>query len=98
MTGGNTVTVNTVLWYSTPIAIERSPTAFVVVQHSLWGDPRFADAGDYHIGPGSAAIDTGVETGVTSDIDGEVRPRGRPDIGADEGGMAVLLPLVLKEF
>jgi uncharacterized repeat protein (TIGR01451 family) len=54
---------------------------------NIWGDPAFVDpdAGDYHIGPGSAAIDTGVDAGVTVDIDGESRPVGEGyDIGADE--------------
>jgi hypothetical protein len=43
------------------------------------------DSGDYHIGPGSAAIDAGVDAGVTTDIDGEARPFGAGyDLGADE--------------
>jgi uncharacterized repeat protein (TIGR01451 family) len=43
------------------------------------------DNGDYHIGPGSAAIDAGVDAGVTTDIDGQARPSGLgPDLGADE--------------
>jgi parallel beta-helix repeat protein len=54
---------------------------------NLWGDPAFVDhdAGDYHISPGSAAIDVGVDAGVNDDIDGEPRPAGHGyDIGADE--------------
>jgi uncharacterized repeat protein (TIGR01451 family) len=54
---------------------------------NVWGDPAFVDpdAGDYHIAPGSAAIDAGVDAGVTTDIDGEPRPMGTGfDIGADE--------------
>ena len=45
---------------------------------NLWGDPAFVDpdAGDYHIRFGSAAIDAGVDAGVTQDIDGERRPMG----------------------
>ena len=42
-----------------------------------------ADRGDYHIGRGSAAIDRGVNAGVTTDKDG--RPRdAKPDLGAYE--------------
>jgi hypothetical protein len=51
------------------------------------GDPKFVNpaAGDYHIGPDSAAIDAGVNANVTDDIDGGPRPVGIGyDIGADE--------------
>jgi len=49
----------------------------------LAGDPTL-DA-TYHLQGGSAAIDAGVDAGVTTDIDGEVRPWGAGyDIGADE--------------
>jgi uncharacterized repeat protein (TIGR01451 family) len=54
---------------------------------NLWGDPSFLnpDYRDYHIGSDSAAIDVGVDAGVTVDIDGEPRPAGTGyDIGADE--------------
>ena len=54
---------------------------------NIRGDPAFADpdAGDYHIGPGSAAVDSGITAGVTTDIDGDPRPMGAGyDIGADE--------------
>ena len=46
---------------------------------------------DYHLAPGSDAIDAGIDTGaaywgeVIDDIDGEARPKGSGyDIGADE--------------
>jgi len=51
------------------------------------GDPKFVNpaARDYHIGVGSAAFDAGVDSGVTADVDGDVRPMGhQPDVGADE--------------
>ena len=52
----------------------------------IWGNPDFVypDAGDYHIGPDSDAIDQGVDAGVTNDIDHHPRPYQEPDIGADE--------------
>lgn len=56
-------------------------------QDDYHGDPAFVDAaaGDYHIGPGSAARDRGVEVGVFVDFEGDGRPRGGGyDIGADE--------------
>jgi predicted outer membrane repeat protein len=55
--------------------------------HHPTGDPKFVDPakGDYHLSPGSAAIDAGANVGVSTDIDGEMRPNGAaPDLGADE--------------
>jgi uncharacterized repeat protein (TIGR01451 family) len=84
VTGGNTVTVNGVLWYDTPINISQAVTAIVTVQNQREGDPAFAPDG-YHLTAGSAAIDKGVDAGVTTDIDGESRPAGEGyDLGADE--------------
>ena len=54
---------------------------------NVWGDPAFvaAWAGDYHIGPGSAALNAGIDVGVKEDIDGQARPDWCfPDAGADE--------------
>ncbi len=61
------------------------------------GSPAFAADG-YHLRPGSAAIDTGVDAGVTTDIDGDPRPSGTGyDIGADEAQLQqVYLPLMLR--
>lgn len=65
------------------------------------GNPAFAADG-YHLGPGSSAIDRGVNAGVFTDIDGDVRPEGCFfDIGADEfftglGCQVIHLPLVLR--
>ena len=66
---------------------------------NIWGDPAFIapNVYDYHIGPDSAAIDAGVASPVTSDIDGERRPIGAGfDIGADEYVKYVYLPVVSK--
>jgi hypothetical protein len=65
----------------------------------LHGNPAFVDPaeGDYHIGPGSAAIDAAVDVGETHDLDGDERPIGSaPDIGADEAWLFTALPLVLR--
>ncbi|RCK73791.1 MAG: Fibronectin type III domain protein [Anaerolineae bacterium] len=67
---------------------------------NLWKDPAFLDPnnGNYHLSLSSPAIDAGVLTDLTSDIDGGVRPTGSGfDIGADEIA-AIYLPLVLKLF
>jgi len=68
----------------------------------VYGDPAFIDlgGGGYHLGPGSAAIDAGVETGESADIDGDPRPIGSaPEIGADETQwQQVFLPLALRNY
>lgn len=71
--------------------------------NNLWGNPDFVDpdAGDYHIGPNSDAIDQGVDAGVTNDIDFHPRPYQAPDIGADEywppGALKfIYLPLIMR--
>jgi hypothetical protein len=63
------------------------------------GDPAFVNPalGDYHIGRGSAAIDTAVDAGVNEDIDGQPRPIfAGYDVGADEYPRRAFLPLVLR--
>lgn len=65
----------------------------------LFGDPAFAnpEAGDYHLGVRSAAIDAAVEAGVDRDVDGDGRPIGpAPDIGADEAWLRIFLPLIVR--
>jgi hypothetical protein len=64
------------------------------------GDPAFiAPANqDYHITENSPVRDKGVNTWVSVDMDGETRPKGETDIGADEYWQAfpVYLPLVMR--
>ncbi len=66
------------------------------------GDPKFADpaSDNYHLRFGSAAIDTGIDVSVTTDIDGQARPfNGLFDIGYDEFVIYnIYLPLALKNF
>ena len=84
ITGGNTVTVNSILWHHTPITVLKAITAAVDVQNQYEGDPAFTSDG-YHLTTGSAAADRGVSAAVTVDIDGEPRPVGAGfDLGADE--------------
>ncbi len=84
VTGNSTVTMNGVLWYNTPITVSQSPTATVFVQNQVSGDPAFTSDG-YHITPFSPAMDSGVNAGVATDLDGHMRPFNTvPDIGADE--------------
>jgi len=66
---------------------------------NVWGDPGFVapNSGDYHIGLYSAAVDRGIDAGVTDDVDGDSRPIGRPDLGMDEWGMRICLPLAQRD-
>ena len=55
-------------------------------------------AGDYHLGSGSAALDAGVDAGMTTDFDGDPRPIGTGfDIGFDEAPLKVYLPVLLRQ-
>lgn len=95
--GISTVTVNGILWYNTPITVSKDMTAVVTVNNQFTGNPAFMADG-YHLSLNSAAIDKGVNSGVTDDIDGEHRPQGGGyDLGADEfWPKMVILPLVRK--
>jgi fibronectin-binding autotransporter adhesin len=99
VTGGNTVTVNSILWHGTPVTISQATTATVTVQNQHQSGPLFAADG-YHLMSGSAAVDKGVDAGVDTDIDGDLRPQGSaPDLGADEFVSApgkLYLPIIMK--
>ena len=80
--GNSTVTVNSILWHDN-VSDTDSVTGTILVNNDLTGDPDFADG--YHINVASAAIDRGVNAGVSEDIDGDPRPMGSGyDLGADE--------------
>jgi parallel beta-helix repeat protein len=97
VTAGNTVTLNGVLWYSD--TTNYGGPGVITVTHAITADPAFAADG-YHLSAGSAAIDAGVDAGVTIDIDGDSRPAPagtHPDLGADEIAQRyIYLPLVLR--
>jgi hypothetical protein len=100
VTGGNTVTVNAILWDSnTPVTVSKSVTAIVGLHNQYIGNPAFAPDG-HHLMPNSAATDKGVDAGIVTDIDGDPRPAPagtRPDLGADEIGQQQLhLPLIIR--
>lgn len=107
VTAGNTVTLEATLWGTDTWANEvdwGGPGTIITGTRNLWDEPDFLapETGDYHIGAASAAIDKGVNAGVSTDIDGQLRPDGCFfDIGADErmtGGSCfrVYLPLIVK--
>jgi predicted outer membrane repeat protein len=68
--------------------------------HDLFVDPLFVAAANdnYHLSPISPAIDAGGKSGVTTDFDGETRPRGAAfDIGFDEVDVRkIYLPALLR--
>lgn len=93
--------------YPTSSTVNADHTLFWVNTHDgiigtnpIYGDPAFLDSGtkNYHLAPDSAAIDAGVLTAETLDIDSNPRPLGTaPDIGADEAAWReIFLPLVMR--
>jgi hypothetical protein len=73
-----------------------------VGSNPIYADPMLADPinGDFHLLPGSGAIDSAAATDFDVDIDGDHRPVGfgsTPyDLGADEFCYSTWLPLVIK--
>jgi hypothetical protein len=83
---GSEATLEATLWYENQ-ALTAGEGTILTGTINVYEDPAFVDplAGDYHLGPGSAAIDAGVDAGVDDDIDGDSRPQGAGyDLGADE--------------
>jgi hypothetical protein len=93
---GTSVWMNGVLWYDNTTA-NITGTGTVTVTNAITGTPAFAVDG-YHLTAESAAIDQGVITEVTVDIDGDVRPiRLLPDLGADEAPIWYHFPLAMRQ-
>ena len=92
---GSTATLNATLWYAN--SVDRAGAGTITRSSDLFGDPAFAADG-YHLTARSTAIDAGVDGGMTSDVDGQMRPQGSGfDLGADEYAVFVThMPVVLK--
>lgn len=93
---GGAVTLSGVLWHDN--TTNQGGPGSAVVSHATTGDPAFAADG-YHLTDSSAAIDTGVDAGITTDMDRQARPGGAGyDLGADENYTFkfVYLPLVMR--
>jgi uncharacterized repeat protein (TIGR01451 family) len=89
VSSSSTADLESTLWGSGAWANTFNRSGPGTINHSddRTGDPAFVNpaAGNYHIGPGSAAIDAGADAGVSTDIDGDLRPIGPGyDLGADE--------------
>jgi uncharacterized repeat protein (TIGR01451 family) len=87
---GSTATLEATLWgagaWANTTDWEGGGT-IITGTRNYWGNPGFINpnAGNYHRGPDSAAIDMGVDAGVTTDRDGVSRPQGNGfDLGAYE--------------
>lgn len=95
---GNLATLDGILWFGN--GANTGGDGIITVTHEITGDPAFAPDG-YHLTAASAAIDQGVDAGVTTDIDNQPRPQGNaPDLGADEYWLLdkhLYLPLVLRQ-
>jgi len=92
-TAGNTATLGSTLWHGN--AANWGGAGAVYHNNDYTGDPAFAADG-YHLMDGSAAINKGGNAGVTTDIDGDARDS-LPDLGADERGWRLYLPLVMRQ-
>ncbi len=93
---GCTATLEATLWHANSTDRDGAGTIDHTSDHT--GDPAFAADG-YHVGEYSAALNQGVNAGVTTDIDGDTRPIDDAyDIGADEraASYTIYLPLVLR--
>jgi hypothetical protein len=107
VSAGNTGTLTGTLWGSGAWANGADwggDGAVLTGTINVWGEPEFLDpgVGDYHIGPGSAALNRGVAAGVPRDMDGQPRSYRGPDLGADEywpPGLPrmVHLPVMIKQ-
>ena len=96
VTTGNAATLNGVLWHNN--GLNSSDMNTVIITKAYTGDPAFSADG-YHLTDDSDAIDKGVNTAVSDDIDGEIRPSlAAPDLGADElCCLFYYLPVIFKE-
>jgi hypothetical protein len=100
VTTGSTATLAATLWHAN--GSDTGGGGVVVSSTNVTGEsPAFANpaAWDYHLSPGSAAIDSGVDAGVADDIEGDPRPAGPGyDLGADEFWYKIYLPLTLRQY
>jgi hypothetical protein len=93
----NTATLESTLWFDNVADWDGAGT-IITGTRNYAGLPAFVnpDQGNYHLSMGSAAIDKGVDAGVTMDIDGDSRDS-EPDLGVDEVVFSSFyLPLILK--
>ncbi len=103
VTSGSVATLEATLWHANGLDGDGAGS-IITGSLNARGDPAFANptGGDYHIRPGSAAVDRGINAGVSADIDGQPRPGGLGyELGADElmftADYVIYLPHIVKE-
>jgi hypothetical protein len=98
VTAGHTATLDGTLWYANGTNTGGAGTIDIGAVN-VYGDPAFSADG-YHLTSESAAIDAGVDSRLSSDIDGDPRPSGTGfDVGADEVFRGhIFLPIVLRAW
>jgi hypothetical protein len=103
ITEGASIKLAYTLWYGN--GADRGGIGTITHTADFSGNPDFAAApsGNFHLGPSSAAIDKGINAGMSIDIDGDPRPyQNGYDLGADEftGGVPpkkyLYIPLIRK--
>ena len=85
----NNLIKKTPSWHSSYEFLEQYGVAVTKQNNILGQDPKLVNpaGGDFHLQAGSPAIDKGSPNGLTTDKDGNARPRGNGiDIGAYEFG------------
>ena len=83
VTAGNTATLESTLWWSN--TTDWGGAGAISANNDHTGDPLFFASDGYHLTINSAAIDKGVDAGVYTDIDGDVRPAYGLSVGYDLG-------------
>jgi hypothetical protein len=82
VSAGNAADLDSTLWHAN--GADWGGAGTINHLNDQQGDPAFAPDG-YHLAGASAAINRGIDAGVTTDIDGDIRPQGLGyDLGADE--------------
>ena len=87
------VHIDGILWYSNTLNYE--PSGNITTTYEYTGAPVFAADG-YHLTSASVALNKGVNTTVTTDIDLQTRPFGTAELGADEAYFFIHLPIIIK--
>jgi hypothetical protein len=81
---GSMAILESTLWHGN--IIDRDGAGTIGHNDDYTGNPVFEDpnAGNYHITPGSEALNQGMDVALIVDIDHQPRPYLAPDLGADE--------------